>query len=393
MLSKLKDNLFSIVLVLSIFIALLFTKLIPVCIGLLALIWLVKYRDLHNISSKLKWMWPFVFYALVFAVAIIFTDNEKDAIKILERHISFLVLPILIFCKDWKLSELNFFAKFYTQVVLVICVFSIVNLIYFYFTHVEFVKSMDDTYMQWKLPHLTGFHPTYFGFLIVVANILLLEPLCKGSNIMKSTSFYMAVFLSFYLLYLSPRTAIICQFIVWVWFGYQRFLKRKEFRLNRSLIIIGSVSIVVLLIFTSEYFLDKMMKAFDDKRFLLWEPALNKIQSNYFLFGEGLANGRLYLNEYITNNELTQFKGTDLHNQYLMNMLDIGIFGLLSIVLIVLRPIYLLREKSIILFMIVFSISMMSESFLYVIKGIVIFIVLSSFFTLRAEKILNSSQE
>ena len=381
-LKKYKENVFPALLVLMIFGTLLFTRLAPLFIVLLTLVWFFKFKTFQNFSLKLKWIWPFLFYFFVFGIAFFFSENTIEGLKILERHISFIVLPFLIYCKKWSKSELDFFCKFYVQIVFVISVVSLICLLYFYLTNVDFVHSMDDTYLQWKLPHLLGFHPTYFGFNIVVANIILLTS--SNNNNLKNSTLYTALFLSFYLVYMSPRTAILCQFIVWIWFVYNRFSSTETLKYIKTTFAVISLSIMVFLAFKSEYFVTKLMNSISDKRFMLWEPAYDLIKENYFLLGEGLGNGEIQITQYINTNNLTQFQVSDLHNQFLMNYLDLGFFGLLAILLLVLRPLIYFKEKALYLFSLTFFISIFTESFLYVIKGIVLFIILSSIFILRA---------
>ena len=380
-LKKYKENIFPALLVLMIFGTLLFTRLAPLFIALLTLVWFFKFKTFQNFSLKLKWIWPFLFYFFVFGIAFFFSENTIEGLKILERHISFIVLPFLIYCKKWSKSELDFFCKFYVQIVFVISVVSLICLLYFYLTNVDFVHSMDDTYLQWKLPHLLGFHPTYFGFNIVVANIILLT---SSNNNLKNSALYTALFLSFYLVYMSPRTAILCQFIVWIWFVYNRFSSTETLKYIKTTFAVISLSIMIFLAFKSEYFVTKLMNSISDKRFMLWEPAYDLIKENYFLLGEGLGNGEIQITQYINTNNLTQFQVSDLHNQFLMNYLDLGFFGLLAILLLVLRPLIYFKEKALYLFSLIFFISIFTESFLYVIKGIVLFIILSSIFILRA---------
>lgn len=381
-LKKYKENVFPALLVLMIFGTLLFTRLAPLFIALLTLVWFFKFKTFQNFSLKLKWIWPFLFYFFVFGIAFFFSENTIEGLKILERHISFIVLPFLIYCKKWSKSELDFFCKFYVQIVFVISVVSLICLLYFYLTNVDFVHSMDDTYLQWKLPHLLGFHPTYFGFNIVVANIILLTS--SNNNNLKNSTLYTALFLSFYLVYMSPRTAILCQFIVWIWFVYNRFSSTETLKYIKTTFAVISLSSMIFLAFKSEYFVTKLMNSISDKRFMLWEPAYDLIKENYFLLGEGLGNGEIQITQYINTNNLTQFQVSDLHNQFLMNYLDLGFFGLLAILLLVLRPLIYFKDKALYLFSLIFFISIFTESFLYVIKGIVLFIILSSIFILRA---------
>jgi len=380
-----KENIFSILLVITIFVALLFIKLVPFLILLLFLVWVVKFKTFQNFSLKWKWIWPFLGYFLVFAIAFFCADNSKEALKVLERHTSFIILPFLIFCKKWSTSEFFFFGKFYIKIVLLISIISLIYLGYFFLTHVDFVNTMDDTYLQWKLPHLLGFHPTYFGLNIVIANIILLTSLNNSNTIFKEITFYFAIFLSFYLVYLSPRTPIMCQLIVWGWFIFNRIISNEtKIKVNKIFFLIVPLLIIVFLSFTSEYLIDKLIKSVSDKRFLLWRPALSIIKENYFLMGEGLCNGQIQITNYISEKNLTQFKIADLHNQYLMNLTDIGLFGVLAIFMMLFRPLIYLKNNALYLFSIIFFISMFTESILFVIKGIITFIIMSSFFILKA---------
>ena len=234
--NKYKENIFSVLLVLTVFSGLFCTKLIPIFIATLFLVWIVKFKSFQNFSLKLKWIWPFLFYFFVFAIALFFSEDTNEGLKILERHISFIVLPFLIYCKRWSKSELDFFGKFYVRIVVLISFFSLASLLYFYLTHIDFVRAMDSTYLQWKLPHLLGFHPTYFGLIIVVANIILLTSLNKSNPIFNKSIFYSALFLSFYLVYLSPRTPIFCLLIVWTWFVHSRITNNRSIKINRKVI-------------------------------------------------------------------------------------------------------------------------------------------------------------
>jgi O-antigen ligase len=379
-----KENIFSVLLVTTIFVALFFTKVVAFFILLLFIVWITQFKKFQNFSSKWKWIWPFLGYSFVFGIAFFYADNSKEALKILERHTSFIVLPFLIFCKNWSSSEINFFGKFFVKIVLLISIISLIYLAYFFLTHIDFVNTMDDTYLQWKLPHLLGFHPTYLGLNIVIANIILLTSLKNTTTVFKDITFYLAVFLSFYLVYLSPRTPIMCQLIVWVWFIFNRISNDRKIKVNKIFFLIVPLLIVVFLSFTSEYLIDKLMKSVSDKRFLLWRPALSIIKENYFLMGEGLGNGDIQLTNYISEKNLTQFKIADLHNQYLMNFTDIGLFGVLAIFMMLFRPLIYLKNNALYLFSIIFFISMFTESILFVIKGIITFIIMSSFFILKA---------
>ncbi len=380
-----KVNTFSILLILTIFVSLFSVKAVSYLVFSLFLIWLFKFKNFDNFKSKFKLIIPFYIYCLVVFVSFFLAQDKGAAIKVLERHISFVLLPLMIFCKKWSKDDIIFFTIFFKVMVVSVVIFSILNLFYFYVTHTEFVNSMDDTYLQWKLPHLSGFHPTYFGFLIVVANIFLLKKI-ETKNFLKNTNFYIAVFLSLYLLYLSPRTSVICLLIVWLNFLYN-WIKSKSYSKVYFIVLFGiTIICLVLTFFSSKYLVDKFFKALTDQRFILWLEALQIIKENYFIFAEGLGSSIVLLDNYIKINELNQFKVSDLHNQYLMNYVDMGIFGFLALFYMCIKPIFKIKKRALSIFVLVFFISILTESFLFVIKGIVIFIILFSFLIIDSQK-------
>lgn len=384
-LSIIKENIYSIVLVFLVFAAIFSVKIIPFFIILLLILWFFKFKDFSNIKTRLIWVTPFFIYAGVVLISFFFSEDFKVSLKILERYLSFIILPVLIYFKKWTNKELGFFKFFFVRITIVISLFSILNLVYFYTTHVDFVKSMDETYLQWKLPHLSGFHPTYFGFIIVVANIILLKELID-QNPIKKVNFYIAISLSLYLLYLSPRTSMICLLVVWVNFIYHKMKNKNYSRIYYLIILSSTILLLVLTFLSSRYLMDKILKSLTDQRFLLWSESLRIIKENYFIVGEGLGDGKILIESYITKNELTQFKVADLHNQYLMNFIDMGFIGVLSLLYMLFRPVIFLKNRTVLIFSIVFSISILTESFLYVIKGIVIFIILYSFLIIDSQK-------
>lgn len=379
-----KEVSFPFLLVITVFSSLFFTKEITLFIIALLLNWLLLFKSRNSFFFNWKWIWPYLAYVFVICMAYFFALENKNSIKILERHIPFVIIPVIMFSKKWSKKECMFFSKTYVLSTLLLSIISLIKLGYFFSTHQDFVASMNKNYLQWKLPHLTGFHPTYFGFIIVIATIILLTSIKEHTKIIANSNVYMVVFLTLYLIYLSPRTAVLCQFIVLGWFIYSQLKNSINLTFIRKIILlIFFCSVIAVFAYSSNYLSDKILRALSDKRFLLWKPALITIKNNFFLFGEGLGNGDLVLKEYIIQNNLTQIKNSNPHNQFLKNYLDMGIFGLITLCLLLYRPLLLIKNKAFILFSITCSISFLTESILYVIKGIVIFTIMSCFFILK----------
>lgn len=342
--------------------------------------WCVFERDFTNFGTKMKVMWPSLIYCLVFLVGLLFSDNMGNALKTLEKQTSFLLFPFLVVCIPWNKDRYKWFSKSFCFGVLLICIWSLIKLFYFWYTRKEFIAEMNDNYLQWKLPHLVGYHPTYMGMLIVSATIILIDN-SIGQNKGAKTYFVLALvcFLTAFLLYLSPRMAVFLQFLVLVTFAF-RTMAKKSLSPGKILLILGLFLAGVLVASKSNFLMSKWNRSFTDSRFFLWPYAFEEIRENYFVYGEGLGNGKVVLENTLKNikDTRTSYRGFDLHNQFLVNYLDFGLFGLLSLLSLFFIPIVNLRTNTLILFMVTFALSMITESTLTLIKGIILFNVMST---------------
>jgi hypothetical protein len=275
------------------------------------------------------------------------------------------------------------FSRTFLIGVFALCFWSIVRLFFFILSRQEFLAKMDSGYLQWKLPHLIGYHPTYMGMLIVVATIFLLQnhyiPF-KGR--FRFSKLVMVSFLTIFLIYLSPRTAIFLQGMVIV----NNLIHEKEFylsklRKNASIILLALMGIVFF-VSKSSFLVDKIERMYTSNRFFLWPYAFEIIEDNFYIFGEGLGDGQKILDQKLktVNDPRKTYHGSDLHNQYLKNYMDLGFFGFIGLLLVVFWPIVYLKNPVLSLFMTTFAIAMMTESMLSVIKGIVFFNILSLIF-------------
>jgi O-antigen ligase len=139
-------------------------------------------------------------------------------------------------------------------------------------------------------------------------------------------------------------------------------------------------------------FLNYKIKAISsDDRFFLWDVAHAKVKSNYYFYGVGFGLSKQFIEGEMKNIEDTRiaYKGNEIHNQYLIFLLETGITGVLFLLFIYIRPnIYIHHNRkistSLPLFSMIILIVMASiiEPFFNVIKGIVIFSLFSSLFKL-----------
>lgn len=340
-------------------------------------------------------------YAGVYVLYTTISNDLDQALKLLERQALIIAMPLIVFSSNLNENRISIFIRTYLFLMLIVALVAIVLLVDFLHNYEEWINFMNNkngnlTYVQFKFPHLMGTHPTYWGYLLVIANILLLNN--KTLNFFKKERIVIFLLLVFNinLFYLSARTPILINVVIHVitffyYYGNSKSNKKKLILYSSVFLIIFSISLLQPLMAF------KLSAIFNDDRFYLWPKAFDVISSNYFVLGEGLGAGNNVLKEYIFDitDRRSNYFGVDLHNQYLNNYLNMGILGFLSLIYIVTFPILVsvkCKKHKLLSLSIasLFFLCMMTESTLNVIKGIVIFSVFSS---VLIKNIIDSKQK
>lgn len=363
---------------------------LPPILILMVLISLSNQNFLSNIKNSKIYFYPYVCYVLLHIIYTILSPNFADALKILERQTSFLLIPLIVFSNNWDVKKIKLFFRLYLYILLGVGIFSLIKLVIFINQYAEWIKFMNDsnnnfTYVQFKYPHLMNAHPTYWSYLLVIGNIIILH--YKELGLFKNKIIPYLFFIAFNVnvLYLSARTPlVICLLIYLFYFGWIMKSKKKEYKRWLILSVLSFLAITVVFIF-QPLTIFKFSNILQDERIFLWPKAIDIIKNNYFVLGEGLGHGNRLLQEYIFSiyDPREHYNGFDLHNQYLKNYIDMGILGISSLIYMLLFPVILaLKVPKIISlcigFISLFALCMLTESTLYVIKGVVIFVIFSS---------------
>lgn len=351
----------------------------------------------NNFLENQRLLLPFVFYVLTFVLFTIVSSDIKASSKVLERQISMILIPIVMFSSSWNKERLILILKFYLTSLTVIFFLSIIKLFWFIFNYSDWIQTMNAssnsyTYVQFKFPHLIGAHPTYWSYLLIVANLFLLSNNYLKIFSKKGIIILMLIIFNCNLLILSARTPLLINVLIHVWALFLYF--RKNTISSRKLISIISLALFgAILFFNIPLLRAKIQFIINDERFFLWPLAFEKIKENHFILGEGLGLGSEIFKNYILKNgdPRTIYHGFDLHNQYLKHWLDMGILGLTSLLYLLLYPCTkiskLLSSKSFLLlgFTMLFLISLNTESSLYRLNGVVIYSVFSSILLLLSK--------
>lgn len=117
-------------------------------------------------------------------------------------------------------------------------------------------------------------------------------------------------------------------------------------------------------------------------RLLEWSGSLEELKKSWLL-GVGTGDSQTTLQAYYTKYSTADFvKGYNAHNQYLQTTLELGVIGLLLLLICIFRPIFasFQLQPAHVAFAILFGLMCFTESVLARQKGIVFFTMFQSLF-------------
>lgn len=365
-------------------------KPVPYLIIVLVAITGFQKNRIKNLMAAKNLLTPYLVIIGVYILYTLFAVDHYLAIKVLERQISLLLIPILVFSHNFSAIEFRFFFKTYILLMLVIFIISFSMLFWFMLNFADWIETMSQvdhssTYLQFKFPHLIGVHPTYWSYLLILANTFLLSFKQLNLKFKNTTVLILLVIFNFNLLFLSARTPLVINIILHV-IAILFYFKLKKFSLKKIMGCFLLSIIFAVIALNLPLVKAKWLISTNDERVYLWATAFEQIKANYFILGEGLGQGARVLKDYIIEkgDSRVHYRGFDLHNQYLAHYLDMGLLGFLSLIYLMTSPITIIDRKSLlnnlpsIGLSIMFLLGSLTEKSLYLLKGIIIFAVFSS---------------
>ncbi|MGY3795217.1 O-antigen ligase family protein [uncultured Aquimarina sp.] len=379
-------------------------NIVPLFIILSGILFLFEKSKKENVHKTKSLLLPYLIYILVYIFYTIISSDISLALKQIERQIAIMLIPIIIFFSSWNIRRINFFLETYLIALILVCVFSLIKLSHFYFIWSDWVEISKPSYFQYKFPHLLNAHPTYWSYLLIFGNAILLSNSYFKIEVNKYFSIFTIILFNCILLLLSARTPLLINLLVHIFalvIYFHRFRNQTNLKIKIFFIVIGSGLGLLLFINNSSFFVTKVQSISEDERFFLWPKAMEEIKNNYFIWGEGVGQGNEVLKLYLEKIEDTRinYKQHDLHNQFLKNYLDMGILGFLSLLFLIVYPIFNIKKYFEFNYLLVYShcliflVGTNTESVLYVLKGIILFAVFSPFVILisRSEEYLLNS--
>lgn len=301
-------------------------------------------------------------------------------LKVLETSFAFLAMAIIFFSLE-SIDEKRFKQIFYF--------FSgglfIASTICLVYAYIQYVKTgMGYVFFFYEFTEIIKSHPTYLAYYLIFAitfGLYFLNYEKTQSHPIISFSFILFFFLV--LLLTGGQTAFVSLLLVFSFFILKFVLgdRSKNQKLTFWLVIIMTVTMFYV---NANYNIDDKNNLNDSwDRFALWEAAIRANPN--ILFGVGTGDSKTVLNEYFRQHNLNEYANDNLnsHNQFIQVYLSNGLLGLIALVIMLTRPLYLAFKNNHslgILFFFPFLIYGMTEVFLGRYQGVVFFALLHQVF-------------
>lgn len=373
-----------------------------------------KWRRLKDAP----WIWPMLAFFGLHVFGLLYSTDMHQGNFEIEKKISFLVLPLIAASGPKPdaatMRRMNIgFVYSCLAIVLISMVFSYDavqngNTVIpqnFNDSTLENYRAMNPhvshvwqyiSYIQ--LGDWIDIHPAYFSMYLIFCCAILLNEVGSHRPVSLINVAIIVLFVGFIVL-LSSRIAIV-GFLVVITVLLYRLLHRQGVRLAVSLAVF--VPIVFLLISINpvsrfRILQEPLVTSLDmgptnknwnsvNLRMLEWTASLQTIREKWLL-GVGTGDGQIALNAFYSKfNESTVTMNYNAHNQYLQTMVELGLPGLLGLLICFFKPLTGATQHNhlLVCFILLFAIMCLTESMLERQKGIVFFTLFDSLL-LRSE--------
>lgn len=350
-------------------------------------------------TNRLLWLLC-IPYLLLF-LSLSNTENVRDGFWELEKAVPLILFP-LIFSSSRKLTKANihFILRAF---ILANIFFGIISLLYAAY---QYWTNSVNLFFNFDLVNVFRSHPTYYSMYILFSLGALFyfnvnEKDEKGWEHNKWILGAIVIFFTVIIFLLAVRFVFI-QFILLGVFVIYRYIRET----NRIAMGIGLLvcfaAMIAFAVITNQVLKERLLQLVESPTYTLsadtmegyngfttrlaqWQVSWHIIKKSP-LWGVGPADVQDKLQRAYQENFLKYSYRDRLnaHNQYIQTALGLGLIGLLSLLACIVVPgILAFRQKKMIhlLFLVLFSVGCITESMLYVHKGIVFFAFFNSLFT------------
>jgi O-antigen ligase len=332
----------------------------------------------------LKNAWDIVLYLSVLVFGLAYSEDINTGLKVMETSFALFAFPFIFRNVDhFQRDRFNtILLSFATGLVLA-------SLICLAAAGFSFYQHRDiGVFFFYQLAQQIDLQPTYLAYYLCFATTLVLYFFYYEVIKMPQWIFAVVVFFLFSMLMLTAgRTAYISMLLTFSFF-ILKFLFEVKSSSNQKIIFLFSIVLLTAMLVVNHFDLNIGYRAVvgnNDywERLVLWKAALDANPD--FLFGVGTGDYKVVLNAYFLRHGLYQYAESSYnsHNQFIQSLFSNGLIGLASLLLLLVRPLYLSVTHQNILGILVFFpflIYGITEVFLGRYQGVVFFAFLHQCF-------------
>ncbi|NOR88145.1 MAG: hypothetical protein GQ527_11095 [Bacteroidales bacterium] len=395
-----------ILMIISMFFSPHYMPPFTILLGVFTLLWGTGGQFIHNIKKNGLKIILFSSLFWVYLGGLLHSENMDDGILDVILKLSFFAFPFIFGVMDpkifnWKTKNiilqsfvgLSFFSAF-------LCLMNATNN--------YFISGEIAAFFYGDLSYLV--HPSYFALYINLSLGIVLWQLINEriqlSSTIKMIYFILIPFFILFIILLESKAGILGLISILITIAI--YMAKYQGELKKALILISLSMVFIFALFTvipgSTSRINSVVESVSEEnstaaehsvastRLYLWDAAWQLIQKNpIFGVGTGDVKDELILQYQSQNNTRALENNYNPHNQYLQTSVALGLLGFLSLLTIVLFPLYIGFKRMELLYFVLgvlMAINLLVESMFERQAGVMFFAFFNSFifFVLIPEK-------
>lgn len=343
------------------------------------------YKFKHSLKNKFVLI-SIAFFLLHF-IGLLYSDNVRNGLFEIEKKVSFLIFPLLILPLTLKNTDtLKILLSFISA-----CI--VLSLLFLEGAISHYLQTGDpEFFILHNLSAATGMHRVYASMYFLFCVYILFYLQKKEFFNFKYSGFFLSgliIYFTVFIFLMTSRMMVVLTVISLIGLFTFNLIQTKKWLSN--LVMLGLIILIgaSLLLFNerSRTIMRETYSNLDkgnseanftgpNMRIEIWKNTIQLIQKNPLGVGTGDAQDQLYSSYVSSNFRWGIHNNFNAHNQYLQTLLELGIIGLLILLLYLLRPVLIgLKEKQYLFLglILLFSCACLSESMLATQKGVVFY--------------------
>ncbi len=330
---------------------------------------------MRSLREGLRSGWDLILFFIVLTAGLIITTDQAQGLRVLETSLSLLGASLAIGFSSRHIGLKSMVFYPFSGGIALVGVYCLFHAAYAYYS-----GGGVEVFFYERFTSPVDTQPTYLAYYIIFAITCGLYLLFHGQSGKVWLTAGIVSFLFFLLLLTGGQTTFVGLQLVLAFFLLKYMLGERggarTVTFVLALVMMTGVFVYTLVIRNEPEF--TVLREQNDfwERWVLWESGFGAQQD--IVFGVGTGDYNLVLNAYYRDHGLADFadRNTNAHNQYIQTLFMNGAIGMISLLVMLARPLYLFARRGIplgILIMFPFVVYAITEVFLGRYQGVVFF--------------------